>query len=565
MNENTNPLTESYPTLSVSDDLRMRVKRLAAQSEPKPARTTPRRFALALGAAVVLGGGAFFQPRIATAVALTRMNVAMEGVKTAHVTSWQMRSLSDTSKTYSETWFRGDQVRLKDERQIQIFREGKNYFYSPERNRVVVKSAQGAATFNSSGFSVAALKRDIAQWGWSDRIETLGEVSERGKTYKKFALYRDEPAGKVRVIFLVDPKTDLPQRSEMSLLPKDGTWEVRGGSELRYNEALDPKLFNPVFPGATVVDYDQEKKHWKAALENTVAKIQVGERTVAIRDIRVNEQGAIFVLYTCGKTYDDAFHKSLGSADWWPGTSRDWSVSLTDAEGTIYTPREIHFEGVVGKERKRENLGNRPVLLDGELLQGDWFIPTTPTVKQPSSVTLRVHLSGSAKGTLTLTPTPQSDFLPDYWPHVVTSISDGETELRQQYEETRSSLLETHRATLPQALEAVLTEEALTPEPGHALLLKKARVLGLLARPDEAKQALAQAIVRFEKECQLYSFARNDDYFFWEQVCTAWYAIGDEAKAIEARDKAFALAKRQFPGRIKWYQEHPEDLKPKLD
>ena len=599
MKNNTNPLTESYPAQRVSDDLRMRVKRLAAQHDDSAAQKAQtlrkRRLVLSYGAAAaVVIGGIALQPRIATATALSRMSAAVEGVQTAHILSWQTRSVTDPTPTESETWFAGNSVRLKSERGVQIFSNGKNYFYSPERNRVVMKSAEGAAQFNSSGFSVAALKRDIARWGWTDRIETLGTISENGRSYKKFALYREEPAGKVRIIFWVDPATDLPQRSELGLW-KDGHWEVFGGSELRYNETLDAKLFEPKFPGATIVDYDAEKKHWQAALENSTAQLKLGERTVKIRDVRVNEQGAIFVLYTCGKTYEDAFHRSSESADWWSGTPRDWSVSLRDDQGVLYTQREINFEGYVGKERKRMALGNRPILKEGELLQGDWFIPTTPQPRAPQSVRLRFHAdpknlhgealnkahgsrftqlsengdefrqSWSATGDLTVSPEPQSGFLPDYWPHIVALISDGETELRQQFEATRSDALEKHRATLPDALTAIQAEEALTPEPGAQLLLKKARVLGLLKRPTEATQALQAALVSQAREVERFPQLHQDDYFFWEQVCTAWYAIGDDAKAIEAREKAMALSQRSFPGRVKWYREHPEDLKPKLD
>ena len=95
--------------------------------------------------------------------------------------------------------------------------------------------------------------------------------------------------------------------------------------------------------------------------------------------------------------------------------------------------------------------------------------------------------------------------------------------------------------------------------------MEKATVLGLLKRPEEAKQALQAAIARQEIEVKRYPEFNKDDGFFWEQVCTTWYAIGDETKAVEMREKAMALAQHSFPGRVKWYREHPEDLKPKLD
>ncbi len=620
MNENTtnqpNALTESYPAQRVSDDLRLRVKHLAAQHDDKADQRAQsrrkRRRVLSYGAAaLVIGCGIALQPRIATATALSRMSAAMEGIQTAHILSWQTRSVTDSTRTESETWFSGDSVRLKSEGGIQIFRDGKNYFYSPERNRVVVKSAEGAFGHNRSGFSVAAMKRDIARWGWSDRIETLGMVNENGRSYKQLALYRDEPAGKIRVLFLVDPKTDLPQRCEVNLL-KDGRWEVFGGTELRYNETLDPKLFVVNFPGAQIVNYDQERKRWHQEMENTVAEVKVGERTVKIRDVRVNEQGAIFVLYTCGKTYEDALHQTPGSTDWWPGIQRDWKVELTDSEGTKYVHEEIKFMSSMDKARKRESFGVQPILKDGEIVQGDWFIPLTAEPKTPTSVTLHVRahpkdlhgkelheaywgksvraiktqltphsastqLFGAkddrvresewiAKGTLTLQPQQQPGFLPDYWPHVVDAMrGDDDKELRGTFEALRSASLAKHRATLPLALRSLELQQTLTPEPRTSFWLEKATVLGLLKRPEEAKQALQAAIARQEIEVKRYPEFNKDDGFFWQSLSTVWYAIGDEKKAIEMREKAMKLEQRNFPARVQWYREHPEDLKPKLD
>jgi len=563
-----NPLTESYPALPVSDDLRLRVARLAAQSEAKTHRPAPRRWVLAATCATVaLVGGVALQPRLATANTLSRMSAALDGVRTVHLIHWQAKSVSDPTQEKSEEWFSGERVRREDSRGILVFHDGKRYHFNPQRNRVVVEAAKGAAQFNNSGFSIKAMAADIARWGWKDKIETLSP--------SLVSITRDEPAGKVRVLITVDPKTDLPQSYALALL-KNGQWENFGNATLRYNEPLDDALFSGEFPGATVIDSDQEKRHWQERLEATVSEAKVGERTVRIRDLRVNERGAIFVLYTCGKTYKDgdAFSQMTGSDKWWPGGNRDWEVSLTAADGTRYYPQAIHFEGFIDSTVKRVSLGNRPVLQDGELLQGDWFIPLSPEPKAPESVRLRVKASPknlhgaalqkstsdtwTATGVLTARPMPQAGFLPYYWASVVAlhgaDEEASEKELRRLFEDTRGGYLEEQRSTLPQALAALEAASQLETEVPPFRLLQKARVLGYLGRTAEAKATLAQALPLVEKIHDKWGAIHH-----WKAVGAAAYAMNDEAQARVALDKVLALS--YLPSELEKYRNHPEALR----
>lgn len=545
-----NPLTESYPALPVSDDLRLRVARLAAQSEAKTNKPAPRRWVLAATcAAVALLGTVALTPRLATANTLSRMSAALDGVRTVHLIRWQAKSVSDPTREKSEQWFLGEAVRREDSRGILVYRDGKRYHFNPQRNRVVVEAAKGAGQFNNSGFSIKSMAADIARWGWKDKIETLSP--------SLVSITRDEAAGKVRILITVDPKTDLPQSYELALL-KNGQWENFGNATLRYNEPLDDALFSGEFPGATVIDSDQEKRHWQQAVEETVTEAKVGERTVRIRDLRVNEKGAIFVLYTCGKTYRDAFSKTKieGRDKWWPGGNRDWEVSLTAADGTRYEPQVIPFEGIVDSTIKRASLGNRPVLKDGELIQGDWFIPLSPQPKAPESVRLQVKTT-SGKGVLTVRPTVQAGFLPDYWASVVAlhgADEASEKELRRLFESTRAGYLEEQRSTLPQALAALEAASQLDPEVQPFRLLQKARVLGYLGRTAEAKATLAQALPLVEKLKDKWGAIHH-----WKAVGAAAYAMNDEAQARAALDKV--LADSYLPSELKKYRNHPEALR----
>lgn len=546
-----NPLTESYPALPVSDDLRLRVARLAAQSEAKTVKPAPRRWVLAATCATVaLLGAVALTPRLATANTLSRMSAALDGVRTVHLIHWQAKSVSDPTREKSEQWFLGDAVRLENSLGILVYRDGKRYHFNPQRNRVVVEAAKGAGQFNNSGFSIKAMAADIARWGWKDKIETLSPTL--------VSITRDEPAGKVRILITVDPKTDLPLSYELALL-KNKQWENFGNATLRYNEPLDDALFSGEFPGATVIDSDQEKRHWQQALEGTVTEAKVGERTVRIRDLRVNEKGAVFVLYTCGTTFQEAFSKMkvAGSDKWSPQGKRDWEVSLTAADGTCYYPQAIPFEGIIDSTIKRASLGNRPVLKDGELLQGDWFIPLSPQPKAPTSVRLQVK-TASGRGALTARPTPQAGFLPDYWASVVVmhgaDEAAGERELRRLFEDTRGGYLEEQRSALPQALAALEAASQLETGVQPFRLLQKARVLGYLGRTAEAKVTLAQALPLVEKTEGKWEATQ-----LWKAVGAAAYAMNDEAQARAALDKVLALS--YLPSELEKYRNHPEALR----
>lgn len=544
-----NPLTESYPALPVSDDLRLRVARLAAQSEAKTSKPAPRRWVLAATcAAVALLGTVALTPRLATANTLSRMSAALDGVRTVHLIHWQAKSVSDPTREKSEQWFLGDAVRLENSRGTLVYRDGKRYHFNPQRNRVVVEAAKGAGQFNNSGFSIKSMAADIARWGWKDKIETLSP--------SLVSITRDEPAGKVRILITVDPKTDLPLSYELALL-KNGQWEPFGNATLRYNEPLDDALFSGEFPGATVIDSDQEKRRWQQALEETITEAKVGERTVRIRDLRVTEKGAVFVLYTCGTSFQDAFSPMTGSDKWSPHGKRDWEVSLTAADGTRYYPQTIQFEGFIDSTIKRASLGNRPVLKDGELLQGDWFIPLSPQPKAPTSVRLQVK-TASGKGVLTARPTVQVGFLPDYWASVVVlhgaDEAAGEKELRRLFEDTRGGYLEEQRSALPQALAALEAASQLDPEVRLHRLLQKARVLGYLGRTAEAKVTLAQALPLVEKTEGKWEATQ-----LWKAVGAAAYAMNDEAQALAARDKIVTLS--NIVSEVEKFRNHPEALR----
>ncbi|MGC4048046.1 MAG: hypothetical protein QM758_30005 [Armatimonas sp.] len=474
MNEK-NILEESYPALEVSDDLRMRVQRLAAQSDDARAahvtrRTMKRRVALAGALAGVAVIGVAFGPRVATAAQLWRVQNALGKLKSAHIIQWQ--AIEGGPRQTVETWFSGNSVRMKkQDGNIQIFDGAYNYFYTPASNQVVRKAAEGPYAHNPSGFTLESIKRDMTSVvGENAYMERLGAIQENGKTLQKIASYHTEPAGKVRMLLFVDPETSLPQRMEMALQEKGvGTWKTLGGGEFRFNETLPSSLFSPNFPGAKLIDTDALRKSWQERVEKTVvAEARLGARTVKVRDVQVNSQGAIFVLYTCDKAWEDGFMKD-DQGGWWPDAARDWDLRIPG-----YRRLAMHFGGFYAKEKRQSSQGIRPVLEDGGQLQGDWFIPLAEKPALPRQVALegiahpsnlhgdavvkeahtlftqaapddfKRHAAWSAAAKLTLAPTPyEGDFAPEYWPYLISDQGSEESfskELSQQYTETRQQI-----------------------------------------------------------------------------------------------------------------------------
>jgi tetratricopeptide (TPR) repeat protein len=79
-----------------------------------------------------------------------------------------------------------------------------------------------------------------------------------------------------------------------------------------------------------------------------------------IRDLQVNAEGDVFLLYTAG-----AF-----PGDVWP----DWSIELTDEFGTRYLAGENAFQPYQGGGRP----GGEGYVFDGEKLVGAWWVPVVP-------------------------------------------------------------------------------------------------------------------------------------------------------------------------------------------
>jgi hypothetical protein len=291
---------------------------------------------------------------------MRRVESAITDVRSAHLAIWSIAEGGRRTKV-REIWYQAGRWRMEDVRshEVQVFADGKLWHYEPETRRVTVRKAAGPAAYNPSGFTVTAMKRDHARWGWRDQLRMLDRTSVGGRPARQFIIELAHLPE--RSLLLVDAATDLPIRTELQR-EVDGRWVTEGVVEHRFNERLPARLFRPKFPNSgRVSDLDAGRRRWSQRLAKGIARRRVEQRPIVIRDLKVNGEDDVFVLYTASK---------------FPGgVYGDWEVDLTDEFGTRYLPGS-DFQPYAGTDTPISNhwAGYR---FDGEKLKGRWWAPLT--------------------------------------------------------------------------------------------------------------------------------------------------------------------------------------------
>lgn len=421
-------LAATYPALEPSEALRRRVAGLAAQQEAlAPRRTvdgaslgrrwTPLRLGLGLALATALIAAVVGRaPTMTATQLLQRAEAAVTQVRSAHFVRWRV-ALDGSRTKAGETWYQGGRWRLESPNEIQVYADGNLWAYEPRSNRVsLYRKKEGPFGFNPSGFSLAAMVRDYARWGWKDKIRLLDDTTIDGQPAHRVVIERaGEPE---RTLLLVDAATDLPVRGEQQLHTA-GQWVTQVILEQRYDEPLPAPLFVPEFPkSARLLDVDAGRQLWERRLAKGIARRRVGDRTVVIRDLQVNAAGDVFLLYTAGSRTGDRW--------------QDWSIDLKDERGTRYLPGEAFQPYVEGGPET----GWHGFVFQGAKLEGGWWVPVAPQSSwKPRRFTLTFHVQPIAHHGKD--PVPDENFsasssfiliverhaaplLPDYMPYMAT-------------------------------------------------------------------------------------------------------------------------------------------------
>ncbi len=432
-------LADAHPALEPSTDLRRRVAELAANQTAREARKRVLRwrlrtglgFAAAMALALVVAAS---WPALVAAQVLRQMEAAIRDVRSAHMVRWDVAP--DGSRiNKAESWYEGSKARSEEEkpRRIRLYADGKFWTYDRDLNKVTVRKQDSYATYNSSGFTIGAMRRDFARRGWRDKIRVLGDTTVGGRPVRRVSIERVEPAGPTRMLMLVDAKTDLPFQFEFQL-QMDGEWITKMVGQMTYNETLPAQLFQPHFPrSAKVFDLDAGREEWRERLARGIASRTVGDRAIVIRDLQVNSEGDVFLLYTAGKYRGDSFRANNKLA------GQDWKLELTDDLGTKYEWHPRVFQPTMAKSHPRLPPG---YTFDGERLEGDsWttLVPQTPWRPRRFTLTFQVNpvnLHGayedpdkeadySEKVVFTLpVQRPTTALLPDWMPYMAMGVDE---------------------------------------------------------------------------------------------------------------------------------------------
>jgi outer membrane lipoprotein-sorting protein/peroxiredoxin len=503
-------LAAAYPALEPSEALRRRVAGLAAQQEARePQRTgdsaslgrrwTPLRLGLGLALATALLAAVVGRaPTVTATQLLQRAEAAVTQVRSAHFVRW--RVAADGSRTkVGETWYQAGRWRLESPNEIQIYADGTLWSYEPRLSKVsLFRKKEGPFGFNPSGFSLAAMVRDYARWGWKDKIRRLDDTTIGGRPAHRVVIERaGEPE---RSLLLVDAVTDLPIQGEQQLATA-GQWVTQVILEQRYNEPLPAQLFVPEFPkSARLFDVDAGRQRWERRLAKGLARRRVGDRTIVIRDLQVNAAGDVFLLYTAGSRPGDRW--------------QDWSIGVRDETGTHYLPSEGFQPYLEGGPADWWH----GFVFQGAKLEGGWWVPAEPQSSwKPRRFTLTFHVHpiahhgkdpvpdenfSAGSSFILIVERPAAPLLPEYMPSMAMGgLQPGD--LMRSRAMARAQYYRYQERDLPRALalyrEILRLRDERTQQIGEPILdaqawLDLGEVLREMGRNQEALEALEQAL-----------------------------------------------------------------------
>lgn len=377
-------LTAAYPSAEPSDVLKRRVQEESVRQAEKATRRARRqrrvRLGLALGGVTALAILAVIAwPTLVAAQTLQRMESVMNDAQSAHITLWNVAQNGARAK-FDETWYQAGEWRIEksNPQTVQVFSNGRLWTYDPDAQEVRVERRAGPFAYNSSGFSLGSYMHDVARWGWRDKIRVIGETTINGRPAQQVIIDRDTE----RLLLLVDPRTDLPFSLE-SQRKTDHGFETGMVGDMEYNRPLPPALFAPSFPkAARIVDLDHGKQDWQERLAAGITSRRVGDRTIVIRDLQVNAQGDVFLLYTADKR---------------PGDLTDWDIHITDEAGTQYLAHQDQFQPFTqfaSAEGPTKPGMWQGYMFGGVKLEGNWWTPAIPQHPwTPHHLTLTFHVA----------------------------------------------------------------------------------------------------------------------------------------------------------------------------
>lgn len=320
--------------------------------------------------------------------------------------------------------------------------------------------------------------------------------------YSQWMFDKQEPTWRSRIT--VDDATNLPIRLEtQKRKPVETRWITTETREEDFNQPVSAAVFVPDFPKtAWLIDAVAERDYWRRRLDKGVA----ASNTVVVRDLQVNANGVVFLLFTA----NDEVGRDIPF-----GNVK--SVDLTDEFGTRYTDPSVQNNGIGSQNFvptcMNITAGGEKVagyLFGEKQLEGRRWVPVEKqTSWKPRQFRLTFHLqnlkSGQADTAVFDLPlqSAEADTVPKYMPYMGRSLSSDAGAEGDEEMDVRAYYLYHIAHDLPAALRAyreLLTYRAgaqnklgLTYGWSSVQWLEVTHILIELGRIEEAKTALTQA------------------------------------------------------------------------
>ena len=365
----------------------------------------------------ILTGSLVAGPKAYALYGFQRMGGSLNDCKSAILEAYELGKDGqfhlDRTTIYSEgKW------RMEYHGSTQVYADATLWSFDPELNQVTKSlRPEGPFAHNSSGISVKAMLADQTRFGWKDKT-SLSNGTLDGRPAEVLTI--EQATWPSRQVIYADPKSHMPFQITMEN-KKDGEWRKVGYMTFKLDPAIDSTQFEPNFPKeAKVVDLQKLKSNWAAKLEKPLAMFETNEGKVQIRDVAVNERGHVFIIYTNGETAQQRkeYGDSIRAGNIPQVVSKQLKWTVEDSIGTNYWASIKSFfqpyQDPIRKEREEW-----VVLKDGEVLQGQWFVPSVYSKWSPREISVKCWTAKSDKysGTYTLKlRLPTTKLIPEWMP-----------------------------------------------------------------------------------------------------------------------------------------------------
>ena len=312
-----------------------------------------------------------------------------------------------------------------DVRFVQIRAAGKFWDYDPAKQVAAFQKVTAKTPPAFGGFDVDQFRASLQAALASDRNEDLGIVQENGRAFQKVAfstpisslIGREAQQG--RLLLTIDRDQALPHVIETQLR-RNGVWVTQIRSEFDFVHPVQADDFRITDKNVRIVDLDAYGATVGRRFARPLAQKVFPARTIALRDIQVNRDGDVFVLYTDGSTRDKDAHS-------YP--------EISDSLATVYAGTAGGIEPFMYHQEKEMSRG---ITIGNEILRGECIVPIAPLTGawKPRTFTIRISVqekvgaravTRDAKFTISVAK-PTTTLLPDYSGDLATLCLAGGNE-----------------------------------------------------------------------------------------------------------------------------------------